>query len=99
MHANIPGNRYKVVFGIKYAKAPIMAEAAKTLKTAIVGALVFVNLNTMKTQGTIIKKQAILVANAPPAIPSVGTIHQFKIPVTTAPPIKMYIGILGLPIP
>ena len=69
------------------------------LTIADVGALVFVSLKTKKIQGIIIKRHAMLVANAPPAIPIVGTIIQFRIPVTIAPPTKMYIGILGFPIP
>jgi hypothetical protein len=49
--------------------------------------------------GTIIKKQAMVVANAPPAMPRNGTIYQLRTPVTIAPPIRIYIGILGFPIP
>ena len=99
IHKNIPGNKNKVVFGIMYATAPIIAEAINILAIDPTGALVFVNLNTKYTHGTIIKKQATLVASAPPAIPRVGTITQFNIPVTIAPPTKIYIGILGFPIP
>lgn len=99
IHAKIPGNNHKVVLGIINANIPIINDAIIILIIDIVGALVLVSLNTKYTHGIIISIHAMLVANAPPAIPIVGTITQLRMAVTTAPPTRIYIGILGLPIP
>ena len=77
----------------------MIAVAIMILVTDLIGALVFVNLNAKYIQGIIMNKQARVVAAAPPAIPIVGTISQQRIAVTIEPKIKIYIGILGLPIP
>ena len=49
--------------------------------------------------GIIIKKQAIVVAAAPPAMPKIGANIQQRTAVVIEPNIKIYIGILGFPIP
>ena len=95
----MPGNNHNVVFGMNNPNKPMIAVATNIFKTALLGALVLVNLNTKKTHGTIIKKQAIAVAVTPPAIPKKGTKNQQRTAVIKEPNIKIYIGILGFPIP
>ena len=99
MHRIIPGNKNSVVFGMKYPTKAMTAVAAMIFTTGITGALVLVNLNAKYMHGIIMKRQANVVAAAPPAIPKIGTITQQRIAVTIDPKIRMYIGILGFPIP
>ena len=96
---NIPGNSHTVVLGMNRPAPPIIRAAATILTTAFFGAFVSVSLDTKYTHGTIIKKHAIVVAVAPPAIPRYGTKSQQRAAVVMEPHIKIYIGILGFPIP
>ena len=95
----MPGNNHNVVLGRNNPTAPIINAAATILAIGTFGAFVFVSLNTKYMHGTIIHKQAIVVAVAPPAIPRYGTKSQQSAAVTIDPNIRMYIGILGFPIP
>ena len=75
------------------------AVAARILIRDFVGGLVLVNLNTKYIHGIIMNRHAMVVAAAPPAIPKTGTMVQQRTAVTMEPNIRMYIGILGFPIP
>ena len=99
MQIMIPGNNHKVVLGINRPATPIIRAAPTILTTAFFGAFVSVNLNTKCMHGTIIKKQEMVVAVAPPAMPKNGTRYQQSPAVVKKQKIKMYIGILGFPIP
>ena len=99
MQINIPGNSHNVVLGINKPANPIIKAAITILTTGFLGAFVSVNLNTKYTHGTIIKKQEMVVAVASPAMPKYGTKSQQSAAVAMDPHIRIYIGILGFPIP
>lgn len=99
MQMIMPGNKNKGVFGMKNPTKPMIKAAATILAIGSLGALVLVSLNTKYIHGTIMQKQAMVVAVAPPAIPKYGTNIQQRAAVTTEPKIKIYIGILGFPTP